>query len=432
MRAGIQRDLMRQFSVVVLTLLVVAAATQFSHHREVENKVWEAHAYSIVEQAERTLSLVKDAERGQRGYLLAGKAEYLIPYDAAASSLPREIDRLAALTRDNPDQQANVRGLKALVLAKLAELRETVELRRAGNAEAALAVVLTDRGRRLMDEIRGAAGVIKEGESSLLARRSTQVERARLGASLTSWCGTALGLFTLVFAFRQVAGELVRRKEAEGRLRESQETLKEQIQSTRDLNFKLERANTQLAEKALCDELTGLKNRRSFDEDMGRSISRAQRQGEPFSLAVVGVDDFEGFNNAHGRPAGDDLLRAVAATLLESVRAGDVVGRYGGGGFLIALHAAGRSAGREAGERLRGTVARRDWPLGNVTVSVGVATLDDDVIGSGALLEQADWAHLGAKQRGGDQVSHFDDDPPALCVANPTPVTHKSTALAEG
>jgi diguanylate cyclase (GGDEF)-like protein len=164
--------------------------------------------------------------------------------------------------------------------------------------------------------------------------------------------------------------------------------------------------NERLATLAGEDGLTGLKNRRSFQESLTASHAFALRQGLPLSLMMIDVDHFKQFNDTFGHTAGDEVLNAVAQLLRRGTRAHDVVARYGGEEFALVLPATDAEPGRILAERLRQTLATHDWPVRRVTASFGVATLlhvDRDPI---ALIREADKALYHSKQQGRNRVTH--------------------------
>ncbi len=156
--------------------------------------------------ASQLLSLVQDAETGQRGFLLTGEERYLAPYRRAVADLPRELPALVERIIADGGDAAAARALQQQVEAKLAELAETVSLAQSGAVEEALAVVLTDRGKVVMDAIRQAVAGI---ESRSLARGEARSEglagNARL---LLAGAGAA---FLLMLAVTIGAGLLARR-----------------------------------------------------------------------------------------------------------------------------------------------------------------------------------------------------------------------------
>jgi CHASE3 domain sensor protein len=107
----------------------------------------------VLGQIQALVSTLKDAETGQRGYLLTGRESYLEPFLAARQALPGQLASVTALVADDPAQRNRLDTLKSLATDKMQELIETVDLRRAGQADAALATVLTDRGKNTMDRI---------------------------------------------------------------------------------------------------------------------------------------------------------------------------------------------------------------------------------------------------------------------------------------
>jgi diguanylate cyclase (GGDEF)-like protein/PAS domain S-box-containing protein len=94
---------------------------------------------------------------------------------------------------------------------------------------------------------------------------------------------------------------------------------------------------SELREQAMTDELTGLPNRRRWAEELNRELARARRNATPFAIVMLDLNGFKDFNDEHGHPAGDELLRAVARDWSEAVRASDMLGRFGGDEFSITL-----------------------------------------------------------------------------------------------
>ena len=152
---------------------------------------------------------------------------------------------------------------------------------------------------------------------------------------------------------------------------------------------------------ALVDELTGLYNRRYFNDAIHREVERFKRFGQQFSLVMLDVDHFKRFNDTYGHLAGDDALQAVAAVLLETARTFDHVVRYGGEEFALILPHTDADQAAAAAERLRQAVERRPvQALGQpstLTVSLGVATFPEDAINARDLIGRADEALYEAK-----------------------------------
>jgi two-component system, cell cycle response regulator len=162
-----------------------------------------------------------------------------------------------------------------------------------------------------------------------------------------------------------------------------------------------------LRAEAVRDALTGLPNRRAFEEALLREVARAEREGVPLAALLLDVDHFKRVNDGHGHPAGDAVLRAVAARARCALRAADLLARVGGEELAALLPGADRAAALEAGERVRLAVRASPVEAGNaaiaVTLSVGVAVRGAGEDGA-ALLARADERLYAAKREGRDRV----------------------------
>ena len=169
------------------------------------------------------------------------------------------------------------------------------------------------------------------------------------------------------------------------------------------------RREEQLEAKAYTDALTGVANRRYFDEVAPREADRANRLHDPMSLVAVDVDHFKRVNDAHGHAAGDAVLAAVARAIRDVSREVDVVARLGGEEFAVLLPSTDAAGARAAAERLRlaveQLVVRAEGVVLRVTVSAGVAELATDAFEAAErLLARADAALYEAKRRGRNRV----------------------------
>ncbi|HEY9655402.1 MAG TPA: CHASE3 domain-containing protein, partial [Crinalium sp.] len=160
------------FALGVVFFALLSAISYRSTKQLVETTQHEAHTYAVLGELEALLSQLRSAETGQRGYLLTSKDEYLQPYRNAVTVLDSKLRTLRSLTADNPTQQGKLDTLEPLVKAKLAELNQTIELRQQKGFEAAQQLVLTERGKRLMDDIHNTLLSMKAEEQRLLERRS--------------------------------------------------------------------------------------------------------------------------------------------------------------------------------------------------------------------------------------------------------------------
>jgi diguanylate cyclase (GGDEF)-like protein len=162
-----------------------------------------------------------------------------------------------------------------------------------------------------------------------------------------------------------------------------------------------------LADLARRDRLTGLLNRRAYDEAIADALARRQRLNEDVAILLLDIDHFKRVNDTHGHAAGDEVLRAIAAAATAQVRQIDKVCRIGGEEFVVILHDANRSVAAAMADRIRnavehGPIAIDATPI-TVTVSIGVVVADDDS-DAAALLARADAALYDAKQGGRNRV----------------------------
>ena len=152
------------------------------------------------------------------------------------------------------------------------------------------------------------------------------------------------------------------------------------------------------------DSLTGLANRRLFDESLHREVARAQRLDAPLSLLVLDVDHFKQVNDTYGHQTGDAVLREVAHALVANTKNFDVAARYGGDEFVVLLPGCSRDDAMRVAQRVRGEIAHQVGEA-PVTISAGVATVPDNAVDAERLMAAADAALYDAKRTGRDRVA---------------------------
>ena len=211
-------------------------------------------------------------------------------------------------------------------------------------------------------------------------------------------------LASAVRLFRDTATEAERR---EADLRQSREHTEKARAELEQKARELEQANRKLEELSATDFLTGLANRRRFDEVLGVEWSRALRTDQPLSLIMIDVDHFKNFNDRYGHQAGDECLRRIASSLKANTgRGGDLVARYGGEEFCIISASTGVGGAHALAEKIRLAVqslAMRSevCPLGIVTISLGVAVgVPGRTQSARELVQKADMALYEAKAGG--------------------------------
>jgi methyl-accepting chemotaxis protein len=182
------------FGLALAVLIAVGSLSYWSLARLIDNSTWQTHTYEVLTELEALLSLLKDAETGQRGFLLTGEESYLKPYHDAKGGIGRALERLKDLTRDNPDQRPRLEALKARSDDKLQELQQTIELRKTKDLKDALEVVKMGKGKEIMDEARGLIKDMKDEENRLLDQRSADTKTSTQIAKYTIGLGTALAV----------------------------------------------------------------------------------------------------------------------------------------------------------------------------------------------------------------------------------------------
>lgn len=219
-----------------------------------------------------------------------------------------------------------------------------------------------------------------------LAAMSEEVPPAADRQKLREW------VEALVMSTRE---EVTRKTQLESQLRDSSSeirNLREALETTRA--------------EALTDPLTGLANRRHFEEMLQKSIDQATLRREPFALVMADIDFFKKFNDAHGHLTGDQVLRLVARTMKDKFKDKAVITRFGGEEFAIILPESDVVAGKFGAETVRQALLTRELikrstneNLGRITISLGVAGYRRGDTAS-SLVERADQALMQAKREG--------------------------------
>jgi methyl-accepting chemotaxis protein len=186
------------FGLAALTLIVIAMVSYRNANLLIENDAWVAHSYQVRTELADLLSQLKDAEAGQRGYLITGDDNYLAPHRSALLAIPRTLEDVRKLTSDNANQLRRLTAVSPLIDAKLTELKQTIDLRRTQGFEAAAKVVVSNLGQSLMDQMRSLVADADQEERDLLKKRS---DEARTSADMTMAIILWGGLFgTMVVA----------------------------------------------------------------------------------------------------------------------------------------------------------------------------------------------------------------------------------------
>lgn len=214
----------------------------------------------------------------------------------------------------------------------------------------------------------------------------------------------------------EVASRLREIRELAAALRDMTDTLAAQRWDLQAINFNLERqieartlelqeANQALARLARQDPLTGLHNRRAADERLEAEFQRWTRSGAEYAVLLMDIDCFKRVNDTHGHEVGDRVLQHVASELRQQMRSTDFLARFGGEEFLAILPDTDRDGARVMAEKLRHHVAERPIaPVGQVTLSIGLAPVKAEDGDCEAAVRRADAALYAAKDAGRNRV----------------------------
>lgn len=225
--------------------------------------------------------------------------------------------------------------------------------------------------------------------------------------------GTAPGGVVATFA------DITDRRRDEAQICVQMAQIKEYTSVLETQKTQMEAVNAELEALALRDGLTGLGNRRSFEQRMALELSRAARYGHALSLVMLDVDCFKEYNDTFGHVEGDEVLRILADSLTERGRETDFFARYGGEEFAIILPHTDSEGALVVAERLRCRLEALTWPRRAVTASFGAATLHPAMTEEHDLVRAADAALYGAKNAGRNRVQHahsLPDGAPVLSV----------------
>jgi signal transduction histidine kinase len=233
---------------LIVILLGVLTFDGITSTRDARKAVTDTHR--VIEAAQATLQDATNAETGQRGFLLTGKDRYLGPYHSALLALTADTAMLRRLTGDDAQQRAQLDTLSSRINFKLAELAETIRLKRSATPDSALALVLSDSGKNAMDDIRATLHALANRQEARLAERTAAAERHYRVVEATVIGGTivavviALLLNTLLTRFANTQGDAARRLDAQNaELADANRLLGEQT-------VELELQNQQLQDQA--------------------------------------------------------------------------------------------------------------------------------------------------------------------------------------
>jgi methyl-accepting chemotaxis protein len=188
------------FALSFVLLTAIGAISYTGINKLLRTSQWVTHSHEVLEHIADLLSALKDAETGQRGYLLTGDEAFLEPYRSGSGDVLLQVKALRILSADNPNQQKRIDSMEPLLAAKLAELKETIDVRAKGSVDEAAKIVRGGEGKRFMDDIRRILNEMDNEERGLLKQRAEEGAAAASGAKSAIIFGTLLCLLLITIA----------------------------------------------------------------------------------------------------------------------------------------------------------------------------------------------------------------------------------------
>lgn len=247
-----------------------------------------AETYQTIASLEGVVSLAKDAETGQRGFIITGDAAYLDPYYQAVAKAKAAIATVDLLLKNDPRQQSQIVTLRDSLDKKLNKLAQTIALRQNAGFEAAQQMVLTNQGKQEMDNIRAVVDEMVRAERVLLVERSRQATRAYQTAVVTSLLSGLLALGALIAFLTALRKYLDTRDRADATISEQAENLRTTLQSIGDAVITTDASGAITNLNPVAESLTGWTNQEAIGQPLERIfriVNEATRQTAPSPAA---------------------------------------------------------------------------------------------------------------------------------------------------
>jgi PAS domain S-box-containing protein len=262
------KEIAGAFGLASAILVLIGAVSYQSTTRLIEAKNRVAQTQERINSLEQLLSQVKDAETGQRGYILTGEERYLEPYKTASATVNQNIQNLRKLTANAPDQQRQLDALESSIKNKLAELKGTIDQRKYQGFDSALQMVRTNLGQKLMENIRSRVREMKNAENALLKQQLAAAGTSGRFTILTLAIGIALTLVILCGIYSLIYHEIVERQRVEETLKKERNFISAVIDTSSALVVVLNREGKIVRFNRACEQTTGY----TFDEVRGRYL----------------------------------------------------------------------------------------------------------------------------------------------------------------
>ncbi len=389
---------------------------------------WVVHTQNVINEAASLIGAMKDAETGQRGYIITHNTEYLEPYHIGVSESKLYLKKLVNLTSDHPEQQSRLENVASLMSSKIEELELTINLIQENTPSSiskALEIVKSNSGKKFMDDIRLEMIEFKNKELVLLEERKGALKEVRAYIS-------ALVIFeVLFFIFMAIITAMFIRSKLYvplGMLISGTEKMEKGIkQEIRDImpndemgyllssfyrmSSVVYEKTQKLTHEASHDALTSLGNRLKLEKDLEEQIGYLAGNSK-LALIFIDLNKFKETNDTLGHEAGDAVLVETAQRLIRSVREQDSVYRIGGDEFIVLLTGVLDVSHVEMVVKKLANNFSHPFNYNDrnieISLSMGVAISPDDTLDSEQLIKSSDIAMYVAKHSGGTSYTFFD------------------------
>lgn len=388
---------------------------------------WVIHTNTVVHNSDVFLSSLKDIETGQRGYLLTNRPSYLQPYHSGLVEAVKSFQTLKDLTQDNPDQQKRLDTIGVLMELKFAEMAETVKLaRELDKKQQALDIVMNNKGKEYMDNIRIEINKFNNAEAILLESRKGDYIAVKTAIATLIIVELALFIFLAVFTFVFLRRSFFQpldlllsstKKAAKGERLDIADIVQDDemgylLSRFFTMNETIQARTTELDYKAHHDELTGLSNRIKMLEEIEAAVLKSKEDKAKFSIFFIDLNEFKSLNDTLGHEAGDSMLIETAKRIKDTIRGDDSVFRIGGDEFVVLIN--NIQTKREVQKVLDNILKAAETPLIiqgkqiKIKMSIGVVVSPDDATDCDELLRLSDVAMYAAKRDKDTQFKFYE------------------------
>lgn len=362
--------------------------TRVRHFRD--DVSWRQHTREVIERVDAAEEAFLEADSARRAYRLGKDPTDRTELEGRLLVGAREVAAIRFLTRDNLSQRVRLHDLETPLAARVAIIREGLELPSFDlllPADREEARATQKRGSKLAQTTSAMFDAMRAEEKRLLVTREAAAASSAEGVEEAILYGSVPAMILALLVFIELSRD--HRREVATNLR--------LLDQAEELTVLMEA----LEQQASRDPLTNLFNRRHVNELLVRELSRGRRRRCSLAVAMLDVDHFKQINDRYGHGMGDDVLRILAERLQTGVRPLDVVARYGGEEFLIVMPDCENAFA--AGDRIRRMIANDAVGGIDVSVSIGVTSgLEGDDVES--IVRRADAAMYLAKENGRNRV----------------------------